>query len=98
VAQAVAITGGKIVAVGSNDVVRARIGSATQTINWRGRTATPGLIDTHPVWLMQTTDTKASQTATPSRWRKSGSPTSALKDLKCELTLFRGTVVYRSTP
>ena len=47
IAQAVAIAGGKIVAVGSNDDVRARIGSATQQVDLRGRTATPGLIDTH---------------------------------------------------
>ena len=47
IAQAVAIAGGKIVAVGSNDDVRARIGSNTQVMDLRGRTVTPGLIDTH---------------------------------------------------
>jgi predicted amidohydrolase YtcJ len=47
VAQAVAIAGGKIVAVGSTDTVRARIGAGTEVIDLRGRTATPGLIDTH---------------------------------------------------
>src|SRR5262245_11856636 len=47
VAQAVAIAGGKIVAVGSNEAIQSRIGSATQVIDLRGRTATPGLIDTH---------------------------------------------------
>jgi hypothetical protein len=47
IAQAVAITGGKIVAVGSNDEVRTRIGGATRQIDLHGRTATPGLIDTH---------------------------------------------------
>jgi predicted amidohydrolase YtcJ len=47
VAQAVAIAGGKIVAVGTNDAVRARVGPATQVVDLRGRTATPGLIDTH---------------------------------------------------
>jgi predicted amidohydrolase YtcJ len=47
IAEAVAIAGGKIVAVGSNADVQARIGSATQVIDLRGRTATPGLIDTH---------------------------------------------------
>src|SRR5829696_6096854 len=47
VAQAVAIAGGKIVAVGSNDAIRAQVGPSTQVIDLRGRTATPGLIDTH---------------------------------------------------
>jgi predicted amidohydrolase YtcJ len=47
IAQAVAIAGGKIIAVGSNEAVRASIGSGTQVVDLRGRTATPGLIDTH---------------------------------------------------
>jgi predicted amidohydrolase YtcJ len=46
-AQAVAITDGKIVAVGTSDGVRALAGAATQVIDLAGRTATPGLIDTH---------------------------------------------------
>ena len=47
VAQAVAISGGRIVAVGSNCGHRAWIGGSTDVIDLRGRTATPGLIDTH---------------------------------------------------
>lgn len=47
IAQAVAITGGKIVAVGSNDAARRAAAKDARIIDLRGRTATPGLIDTH---------------------------------------------------
>jgi len=47
IAEAIAVTGGKIVAVGTNADIRSRVGDRTQTIDLRGRTATPGLIDSH---------------------------------------------------
>jgi predicted amidohydrolase YtcJ len=47
VVEAVAITNGKIVAVGSNDSVRSAASASSRVIDLRGRTATPGLIDTH---------------------------------------------------
>ena len=47
IAQAVAIRGGKIVAVGTDQQILALAGPKTQTIDLHGRTATPGLIDTH---------------------------------------------------
>jgi hypothetical protein len=47
IAQAIAIAGGRIAAVGSSDAIKPRIGPATQVIDLAGRTATPGLIDTH---------------------------------------------------
>ena len=47
VAEAVAVTGGRIVAVGSNADIRARAGAATQVVDLGGRAVTPGLIDTH---------------------------------------------------
>jgi predicted amidohydrolase YtcJ len=47
IAQAVAIAGGKIVAVGPNDLIRARIGATTDVVDLNGRAVTPGLIDTH---------------------------------------------------
>lgn len=47
VAEAVAVSGGKIVAVGSNEEIRSRVGERTQVIDLHGRTATPGLIDSH---------------------------------------------------
>jgi predicted amidohydrolase YtcJ len=47
IAQAIAIAGGRIAAVGTNDAIKSRIGPATQVIDLAGRTATPGLIDTH---------------------------------------------------
>jgi hypothetical protein len=47
VADAVAIRDGKILAVGSNEAVRALAGPDSHVIDLHGRTATPGLIDAH---------------------------------------------------
>jgi predicted amidohydrolase YtcJ len=46
-AEAVAITGGSIAAVGSDDDVRELIGPATQVIDADGATVLPGFIDAH---------------------------------------------------
>jgi predicted amidohydrolase YtcJ len=46
-ARAVAITGSKIVKVGTNQEVKKLIGDSTQVINLEGKTIVPGLIDTH---------------------------------------------------
>ncbi len=47
VKQAVAIQGGKFLAVGTNDEIRRLAGPATKTIDLKGRTVLPGLIDSH---------------------------------------------------
>ena len=47
IAQAVAITGNKITAVGSTDDVMKLAGPSTQVIDLKGRTVVPGLMDTH---------------------------------------------------
>ena len=47
VAEAVGIARGKIVAVGSNEEVKKRAAQDARFIDLHGRTATPGLIDTH---------------------------------------------------
>ena len=47
IAQAVAIRDGRILAVGSDAAVLALQGAHTRVIDLHGRTATPGLIDTH---------------------------------------------------
>src|SRR5579863_10496817 len=56
-AEAVAIAGGTIVAVGAKDDVLARAGAGAQRVNLVGRTLMPGLIDPHqhplPGGLMQ---------------------------------------------
>ena len=46
-AQAVAVTDGKIVAVGSNAQVSAFKGSSTRVVELNGATLLPGFIDTH---------------------------------------------------
>jgi predicted amidohydrolase YtcJ len=47
IAQAVAITNGKIVAVGSNAAAQKAAAKGARVVDLHGRTATPGLIDTH---------------------------------------------------
>ena len=47
IAQAVAIRQGKIIAVGSNKKILQLAGSKARVIDLHGRTATPGLIDSH---------------------------------------------------
>jgi predicted amidohydrolase YtcJ len=47
VAEAVAIGGGKIIETGTKASVSRHAGSATRVIDLHGRTATPGLIDSH---------------------------------------------------
>lgn len=47
IAEAVAIDGGRIVAVGSNTEIAEHIGPDTQVIDLQGRTVIPGLIENH---------------------------------------------------
>ncbi|MBI3568964.1 MAG: amidohydrolase [Gemmatimonadetes bacterium] len=47
VAEAVAVRGGKILAVGTNAEIRALAGPATQRVDLQGLTVTPGLLDAH---------------------------------------------------
>ncbi len=46
-AQAIAIRGDRIVAVGSNDSIRQFVGPSTRVIDLRGQLAVPGLIESH---------------------------------------------------
>lgn len=47
VAQALAIAGGRIVAVGTDAEVRSRVGASTEQVDLKGRAVTPGLLDAH---------------------------------------------------
>lgn len=47
VAQALAVRGGKIVAIGTDQDILRLAGARTRRIDLHGRTATPGLIDSH---------------------------------------------------
>jgi len=51
-ASAVAVRGGRIVAVGSDDDVRDLVGASTEVVDLRGRLLVPGFQDAHvhPVW------------------------------------------------
>jgi predicted amidohydrolase YtcJ len=46
-AQAIAVTGERITALGTNDAIQKFIGPATQVIDLEGRLAIPGLIESH---------------------------------------------------
>lgn len=47
IAQAVAITGDRIVAVGTDDEIRDFVGADTEQVDLHGATVTPGLLDAH---------------------------------------------------
>jgi len=47
IAQAVAINDGKIAKVGKNEDVRMYVGPQTQLLDLKGKTVTPGLVDSH---------------------------------------------------
>src|SRR5947208_15367698 len=51
IAQALAINGARIVAVGTTADIEKLKGPATHTIDLRGRTVIPGLIDNHAHWI-----------------------------------------------
>lgn len=51
VAQAVAIQGQRIVAVGKNADIRKRAGKDTKVVDLKGKTVIPGLIDNHSHWV-----------------------------------------------
>ncbi len=50
-AEAIAIAGGRIIAVGGSDAIRALTGPATEVIELDGRFVMPGFIDTHTHFL-----------------------------------------------
>lgn len=56
VAQAVAITGNRITAVGTDAEIRRLIGPATEQIDLAGRAVTPGLLDAHAHFAMGAVD------------------------------------------
>ena len=51
IAQALAIRGGRVVAVGTSADVEKLTGAGTRTIDLSGRTVIPGLIDNHAHWI-----------------------------------------------
>jgi predicted amidohydrolase YtcJ len=51
IAQALAVRGQRVVAVGSNVEIERLRGASTQVIDLQGRTVIPGLIDNHSHWI-----------------------------------------------
>lgn len=51
IAQAIAVKGTRIIAVGKSDTVRQLSGPDTKVIDLQGRTVIPGLIDNHAHWI-----------------------------------------------
>ncbi len=51
IAQAVAVRGNRIVAVGTNGEIRGLAGGGTIVVDLKGRTVIPGLIDNHAHWI-----------------------------------------------
>ncbi|MFN0178308.1 MAG: amidohydrolase [Gemmatimonadales bacterium] len=56
IAEAVAVRGDKIVAVGTTAEIRRLIGAGTDTVDLRGRAVTPGLLDAHAHFAMGAVD------------------------------------------
>src|ERR687884_150870 len=48
IAEAIAVRGDRIVAVGSNAEARAAVGPDARVVDLRGRTVVPGMLDAHP--------------------------------------------------
>ncbi len=90
IAQAVAIKGDRIVAVGSNSDVIALAGTNTRRIDLRGRVVIPGLIDNH-MHLLRAGSTWKWEV----RWDGVGSRKAALDMLRSRVkTVNRGEWVY----
>ena len=51
IAQAIAIAGDRILAVGSNDALAAHTAPETRVVNLKGRTVMPGIITATPTWI-----------------------------------------------
>lgn len=51
IAQAIAVKGSRIIAVGKSDAVRQMAGPGTKVIDLQGKTVIPGLIDNHAHWI-----------------------------------------------
>ena len=106
IAQAVAIREGKIIAVGSDQQIQPLAGPKTNVIDLHGRTATPGLIDTHAHTTPATPSRSPASPggsaiptpATIAVWDKGmySIPSAELRNLKCEMTIYHGQIVYRT--
>src|SRR6187549_3950873 len=90
IAQALAVQGGRIVAVGTTEEIATRAGSATRRIDLAGRAVIPGLIDNH-MHLLRAGTTWQYEV----RWDRVGSRARALDLLRARVaTTPRGEWIY----
>ena len=64
-AEALAVSGGKIVAVGANAEIAQMAGDATRVVRLNGRAVTPGFIDPHNHFSMTTFEPVSADLRTP---------------------------------
>ena len=104
-AEAVLMGGGRILAVGTSDEIRSRLGDA-EVIDATGQFVTPGFIDTHVHFLdggFKLASVQLRDAATPQEFARRivdrnlmRVPPEEIRDARIAMTIVSGDVVYQS--